>query len=163
MKHSKESKGNKKIFMVIVVAIIVIIGIIAVMGNKTSNESNNETNNQTSQMTKEEMLEKATDMSQTAFQELGKNTALAETRTGMIFKFSGVTYNIESDNVEIVVGDDTICKMYLPKEDLLQLKHNQDITVVGKLNNFKTKDMILTKLAYFEFKDCYIVELGTVH
>ena len=155
--EKEKKKLNLKIIIpvVIVVIVIAIIVVIAVIGNKTNNEA--------SQMPKEEMLEIATDMSQTDFQELGKNTALAETKKDMIFKFSGVTYNIESDNVEIVVGDDTICKMYLPKEDLVQLKQNQDITVIGKLSDFKTKNMVLTKLAYFEFKDCYIVELGTVH
>ena len=155
--EKEKKKLNLKIIIpvIVVIVVIAIIGIIAVIGNKTNNE--------TSQMPKEEMLEIATDMSQTDFQELGKNTALAETKKDMIFKVSGVTYNIESDNVEIVVGDDTICKMYLPKEDLVQLKHNQDITVVGKLSDFKTKNMVLTKLAYFEFKNCYIVEFGTVH
>ena len=150
---------TKKLNFKIIISIVVAIGIIAVIGILVF-KSNIST---TSQMTKEEMLQVAEEKKGTYFQELGQNTALAENQINRIFKISGVTYNIGKDNVEIVVGDDTICKVYLTREDLITLNKNQDITIVGQLSSFNVKNLILTKLAYFEFKSGYIIETGAVH
>ena len=151
-------KEKKKLSLKIIIPIVVAIVVIAIIGIVVFTSSKGTHNKVAEEMTKEEMLEVAEEKTGEYFQELGENEALAETQINNIFKISGVTYNITSDNVEIVVGDDTICKMYLPKEELSTLKKNQDITVVGKLTKFSTKNLVLTKVAYFEFKNCYIVD-----
>lgn len=156
--EQKSKKIDVKIIVIIAIVVLAVIGIVIFASNKGTPGELKE-----KELSKEQMLEVAESKTGAYFKELGENKALAETQINNIFKISGVTYNIENNNVEIVVGDDTICKMYLPKEELVTLKRNQYITVVGKLSNFSTKDLLLTKMAYFEFKNCYIVELGIVH
>lgn len=147
--EQKTNKSKLKIIISIAIVIIAIVGIVIFTSNKENGTSK--------QMTESEMLKVAESRTVDYFKDLKDNSALAETQKGKIFKITGKIYNITNDHIEITTSD-TMLKMYLPKEELINLRKDQQVTVVGKLKDIKEKYFLgAEKLMFFEFRNCYVV------
>lgn len=148
----KEKKKKSKLMIIIPIVIVIIIAIVGIVVFISNADP-------TKGMTKEEMLKVAESKTVTYFKELNNNAALAETQKGKIFKIYGKIYNITKDHVEIA-DSDTMLKIYLSKEELINLKKDQYITVVGSLNNISTINFG-EQIMFFKFKNCYLIEKNT--
>lgn len=147
MKQKKKKINFKIIIILLAIIVVAVVGIIS-FKNKITRTSK--------QMTESEMLKVAESRTVTYFKDLKDNSVLAETQKGKIFKVSGKIYNITKDHIEITASD-TMLKMYLPKEELINLKKDKEITIVGKLYNIKEKYILGEKVMFFEFNNCYII------
>ena len=153
---------KKLLAFMLSVALMVSLAVCGGGGDTTSDGSEGTASGGSSSMTKEEMLEAAE-----VAEEVEMNNALVEnivnakqTYCGKILEVKAPVLTIEEDYIE--VGQTGALIVYLPEEDIINLKPLQWITVVGR-----TKDDIQTETQvmggtewerqYFVMEQAYLV------
>ena len=149
---------------VIAISLALIMVLIAFAG--CSKGGTSDTNDKQSSATKEELLEQATevDMDDVSSDMEDNILAAKEKYFNKVLKTEG-TVEIKDDHV-VIMGDDatnTFMDVYLPTEELMNLKSMEKIAVVGETNDVlaeETQQVEGTKWTqyHFQMKNAYIVQ-----
>ena len=140
---------KKKVFLFL----LLIIGVFTLTGCVKEEEKE-------TKPSKNDIIKKATELDiNTLNNDIYENKAKAEKDyIGNYYKVSGYVLEIESDYVSLSASDSYTgrIKAYLPKEELVDLKKDYKVTIVGKITDFKEEDhgsyfdsFVIMKNAYY--------------
>lgn len=120
-------------------------------------------------MTQEEMLAEATEMTGEMWKKAAENNAYAESLVGNVYSFMGIVSDIEADYAVMSVKHDysfisgfLTLHVYLPSEQLIELKQGLQLSVVGKIEEMKNEELQVSgtkeNQAVYVMNLAYVVE-----
>jgi uncharacterized lipoprotein YehR (DUF1307 family) len=115
--------------------------------------------NSSTKVTKEELLETAIELDGYSFyQEYTENKVkLSSQYDGKACLVSGTVYEIEEDHI-VVEDSNLLVKVYLPETEIIELKKNQFVEVVGLLKNMNFKQEMSQVWVTVDFNTAYLTK-----